>query len=125
MLARRYLPAPNPQPADGQRTELDPIGVLLLGLAVICILVPFIEQRTWHSPLRPLLFVVAAVLLVAWVLHERRYGRTREPVVSLDLFKIRSYVLGAGVGTAVLRRLHRDVLHPHASTCRSGCTTRR
>jgi MFS family permease len=42
--------------------------------------------------------VVAAVLAVFWVLHERRYGRTREPVVSLDLFKIRSYVLGAGVG---------------------------
>ncbi len=98
MLARRYLPPPNPQPADGQRTELDPIGVLLLGLTVICILVPFIEQRTWHSTLRPLLFVVAAVLAVIWVLHERRYGRTREPVVSLDLFKIRSYVLGAGVG---------------------------
>ena len=63
-----------------------------------CILVPFIEQRSWHSPLRPALFGVAAVLLVAWVLHERRYGRDREPVVSLDLFAIRSYVLGAGVG---------------------------
>ena len=71
---------------------------MLLGLTVICILVPFIEQRTWHSPLRPSLFAVAAVLAVIWVLHERRYGRTREPVVSLDLFKIRSYVLGAGVG---------------------------
>ena len=98
VLARRYLPPPNARPADAARTELDPIGVVLLGLTVICILVPFIEQRTWHSPLRPSLFVVAAVLAVFWVLHERRYGRTREPVVSLDLFKIRSYVLGAGVG---------------------------
>ena len=50
--------------------------------------------------------MVAAVLAVLWVLHERRYGRTREPVVSLDLFKIRSYVLGAGRRPAVLRRLH-------------------
>ena len=33
-----------------------------------------------------------------WVLHERRYGRTREPLVSLDLFRIRSYALGAPVG---------------------------
>jgi len=32
------------------------------------------------------------------VLHERRYGRTREPLVSLDLFRIRSYALGAPVG---------------------------
>ena len=70
----------------------------LLGLTVICLLVPFIEQRTWHSALRPALFPVAAVLAGLWVLHERRYGRTREPVVSLDLFQIRSYVLGAGVG---------------------------
>jgi MFS family permease len=38
------------------------------------------------------------VLLVLFVLHERRYGRTREPLVSLDLFRIRSYVLGAPVG---------------------------
>ncbi len=96
VLARRYLPAAAPRPAE--RTALDPVGVLLLGAAVICVLVPFIEQRTWHSPLRLALFPLAAVLLGVWVLHERRYGRTREPVVNLSLFKIRSYVLGAGVG---------------------------
>jgi hypothetical protein len=33
-----------------------------------------------------------------WVLHERRYRRTREPLVSLELFRIRSYVLGAPLG---------------------------
>lgn len=58
----------------------------------------FIEQRSWDSPLRSLLFPVAAVLFVLFVLHERRYGRTREPLVSLELLKLRSYVLGAGVG---------------------------
>jgi EmrB/QacA subfamily drug resistance transporter len=98
IMARRYLPAPEPRPADAGRTELDPVGVALLGLTVICILVPFIEQQTWHSPLRPALFGVAAVLAVVWVLHERRYGRTHEPVVNLSLFGIRSYVLGTGVG---------------------------
>ena len=98
MLARRYLPAPPPRVKDAPRTALDPLGVALLGLAVVCVLVPFIEQRTWHSPLRPALFPIAALLIVAWVLHERRYGREQEPVVSLDLFAIRSYVLGAGVG---------------------------
>jgi EmrB/QacA subfamily drug resistance transporter len=99
LLARRYLPAPEERPADAERTELDPVGVLLLGLTVICVLVPFIEERTWHSPLRPALFGVAAVVAVLWVLHERRYARTREPAFSLDLFGIRSYVLGVGVGT--------------------------
>ncbi len=96
VLARRYLPASVPRTA--KRTALDPIGVLVLGAAVVCLLVPFIEQRTWHSSLRLVLFPVSVVLLVLWVLHERRYGRDREPVVSLDLFRIRSYVLGAGVG---------------------------
>jgi EmrB/QacA subfamily drug resistance transporter len=96
LLARRYLPAPTP--AERRRQAMDPLGVVLLGLAVVCILVPFIEQRSWHSPLRPALFVVAALLLVVWVLHERRYGREREPVVNLTLFRIRSYVLGVGVG---------------------------
>ena len=56
------------------------------------------EQRTWHGPLRLALFPLAAVLLIAWVLHERRYARTREPLVSLELFRIRSYALGAPVG---------------------------
>src|SRR4051794_14053738 len=96
LLARRYLPAPTT--AERRRQALDPLGVVLLGAAVVCILVPFIEQRTWHSPLRLALFPLGAVLLALWVLHERRYGRDREPLVSLDLFRIRSYVLGAPVG---------------------------
>ena len=96
LFARMYLPAPTA--AERRPQALDPLGVVLLGAAVVCILVPFIEQRTWHSPVRLALFPLAAVLLVAWVLHERRYSRTREPLVSLDLFRIRSYALGAPVG---------------------------
>jgi EmrB/QacA subfamily drug resistance transporter len=97
-LAPRFLPAPRDRPNQGQAAHLDPLGVLLLGLSVICVLVPFVEQRTWHSPLRPLLFPIAAVLAGLWILHERRYGRDHEPLVSLDLFRIRSYVLGTAVG---------------------------
>jgi predicted MFS family arabinose efflux permease len=96
LLARRYLPAPTA--AEHRPQALDPLGVVLLGAAVLSILVPFIEQSAWHSPLRLALFPLGAVLLVAWVLHERSYARTREPLVSLDLFRIRSYVLGAPVG---------------------------
>jgi EmrB/QacA subfamily drug resistance transporter len=96
LLARMYLPAPTP--ANHRRQAMDPLGVVLLGAAILCILVPFIEQRTWHSPLRLALFPLGALLLIVWVLHERHYGRTREPLVSLDLFRIRSYALGAPVG---------------------------
>ncbi|HET9104380.1 MAG TPA: MFS transporter [Solirubrobacteraceae bacterium] len=97
LLARRYLPESAPEQRE-KRSQLDPLGVLLLGLTVICLLVPFIELRSWHSPLRPLLYPLAAVFAVVWVGHERRYGRRHEPLVSLDLFQIRTYVLGAGVG---------------------------
>jgi hypothetical protein len=96
LLARRYLPAPTA--AERRPQALDPLGVLLLAATVAAFLVPFIEQRTWDSPLRVALFPLGAVLLVVWVLHERRYAHTREPLVSLDLFRIRSYALGAPVG---------------------------
>jgi EmrB/QacA subfamily drug resistance transporter len=97
-LGRRYLPAPSRRPAHAPRTDLDPLGVLLLGLAVVCVLVPLIEQHTWDSPLRPLLYPISALFGFLWVVHERRYGREHEPVMSLDLFRIRSYVLGIGIG---------------------------
>ena len=96
VLARRYVPGPAPR--DGRPTELDPVGVVLLGAAVVCVLVAFIEQRSWDSPLRLALFPLGGVLLGLWVAHERRYGRTHEPVVSLDLFKLASYTRGALVG---------------------------
>jgi EmrB/QacA subfamily drug resistance transporter len=96
LLARRYLPAPTA--AERRPQSLDPLGVLLLGAAVVSILVPFIEQDTWRSSLGPPLLSLGVALLVVWVLHERRYGRSHEPLVSFDLFRIRSYVLGAPVG---------------------------
>ena len=99
LLGRRYLPAPPARETEQQgHTELDPLGVALLALTVVCILVPFIEEQTWHSALRPLLWPIGACFAALWFLHERRYGRHHEPVMSLDLFRIRSYVLGMGVG---------------------------
>src|SRR4029079_5345701 len=47
LLARRYLPAPTA--AEHRPHAFDPLGVVLLGAAVVSILVPFIEQRTWDS----------------------------------------------------------------------------
>ncbi|MGZ6622798.1 MAG: MFS transporter, partial [Solirubrobacteraceae bacterium] len=122
LLARRYLPAPTA--AERRPQALDPLGVVLLGAAVLCVLVPLIEQRAWHSPLRLALFPLAAVLLVMWVLHARRYGRTREPLVSLDLFRIRSYVLGAPWASSSSPGSSRSS-SSSPSTCSSGWTTPR
>jgi MFS family permease len=110
LLARRYLPAPTA--AERRPQALDPLGVVLLGAAVVCILVPFIEQRTWHSPLRLALFPLAAVLLVSWVLHERRYGRPRAARVARPVPDPPLRARRPG-GPHALRRVRSDVLHPH------------
>jgi EmrB/QacA subfamily drug resistance transporter len=93
-LAVRLIPHVR---ATGRRESLDPVGVGLLGAAVVCVLLPVIEQHQWGSQ-RLLLFPAAALLGVAWVVWEARYARRSEPVVDLTLFRERGYALGAGVG---------------------------
>jgi hypothetical protein len=73
--------------------------VILVGAVVGCLIVPFIEQQTWHSPVRPLLFPVAAALLAIFVWWEWRYkARGREPVVDFSLFTRMSYSAGTVIG---------------------------
>jgi len=97
-LARRYLPK-----ADaGPKQSLDPIGVLLFGAAMFFVLLPLVSgsqddslsERPWW------LLGVSAVLLVVFVLWERHWtSRSRETLLDLSLVKVRSYVLGLGLGT--------------------------
>ncbi len=95
VLARRLVPhAPRDRATVGGE-DLDPVGVLLLGLAVLLVILPFIEQQTWHSPVRVWLFPGAAVLFVVFTLWERRYlARGRQPVVDFRLFARMSYTVG-------------------------------
>jgi len=73
--------------------------VLLLGLTVLFVIFPFIEQQQWHSPLRPLMFPVAAVLGALFIWWDLRYlRRGRDPVVNLRLFGIPSYRNGVLLG---------------------------
>jgi EmrB/QacA subfamily drug resistance transporter len=98
LLAHKLIPH-RPRERSRSSSDLDPVGVVLLGAAVTCVLLPLIEQHTWHSPLRLLLYPAAALLLAAFLGWERAYrARGREPVVDLALFQHRSYVLGTGVG---------------------------
>ncbi|MEW9554022.1 MFS transporter [Nonomuraea sp. NPDC050783] len=81
---------------DGRRNEsMDPVGVLLLGLGVACLLLPFIQQHQWHSQAKWLLVPAALLVLAAFVAWERVYRR--EPLVDLSLFRKRSYSLGSAI----------------------------
>jgi EmrB/QacA subfamily drug resistance transporter len=90
ILGWRWIPGRSG--AAKRRESLDPVGVLLLGTGVVVLLLPLVERKRWY------LIAVAAVLLVAFVLWERRHGRHSQPVVDLGLFRRQSYTLGALIG---------------------------
>ncbi|WP_133725994.1 MFS transporter [Nesterenkonia aurantiaca] len=80
-------------PARGL-ARLDPLGVVLLSIAVLLLMLPFIAFR---SPLGGLLAVAGLGVLVLWALWERRLGRrdAAAPMVNLELFTLPSYTLNS------------------------------
>lgn len=98
VMAARYLPAAE----QGRKQSLDPVGVLLFGAAMFFVLLPVVEggqsaplsQRPWW------LLGVSVALLALFVIWERRWTAKRhETLVDLTLVRLRSYVLGLGLGT--------------------------
>ena len=99
ILAVRTVPHRRRQ--KGERTDYDPVGAVVLGLATLLVLLPFVESRTWSGGLKWTLLVPAALLGVLFVRWERWYGRRgREPMVDLALFGRRSYTFGAALALA-------------------------
>ncbi|MYS14378.1 MFS transporter, partial [Streptomyces sp. SID4982] len=75
LLARRLLPdTPDAKPVRLRR--LDPVGVLLLGAAVLALLLPFVQSQQWPGNGKYLLVPLAAVLLAVFVWWERRCARS-------------------------------------------------
>ncbi len=96
VLALRWLPA-----RSGRRpsASLDPVGVVLLGAAVLLLLLPLVQERSWQGSTKWLLIPVGLVLLALFVGWERRYARAgKEPMVQLDLFRVPSYAFGTSIG---------------------------
>lgn len=78
--------------------KLDPVGSLLLGLAVFAVLFPFMEARA--SALTWLLLPLGLMLVAAWVRWERYYARLgRSPMVDLNIFSTHSFTNGALIMT--------------------------
>ncbi|CAM5199464.1 Riboflavin transporter RibZ [Castellaniella defragrans] len=73
--------------------SLDPIGSLLLGLAVLAILFPFVESRA--SMMSWLLLPLGMALTFTWIKWERRYARLGgTPMVDLKIFSTPSFSNG-------------------------------
>ena len=93
-LSARWLDLGPSRTATQRRShDLDPIGAVMLAVAVLTVMLPFMlaEQYTAAWALLP----VGLVLMAAWVQWERRYqARGRAPMVDMRLFRIRSYSLG-------------------------------
>ncbi|WP_372699748.1 MFS transporter [Arthrobacter sp. JSM 101049] len=73
--------------------DLDPIGALLLGLAVLALLLPFVQGKStvWTWMLLP----IGLLLVAGWLAWERRYrDRGRSPMVDLHLFRTGSFTFG-------------------------------
>jgi EmrB/QacA subfamily drug resistance transporter len=97
LLATRLLP-PTPRSVVG--SEIDVVGAVLLGLAVLCVLLPIVQsdsgglRRLWW------LFPLAVVLGLVFVRWERgRVRRDRAPLLDTRLFtETPGYSAGAMLG---------------------------
>jgi EmrB/QacA subfamily drug resistance transporter len=96
LLARRWLPAPPPRPAEaGPPARLDLAGAGLLGGAVLLVLLAAIQYGDTRRPAWLLLALPAPAVAAAFLGWERRVlARAGHPLVDLRLFAIRSYSLG-------------------------------
>jgi EmrB/QacA subfamily drug resistance transporter len=95
-VAWRLLPGPGD--AAKNRHDYDPVGVVLLGVGVVVLLLPFVQDQTWKGELKWLLVPVALSILAGFVIWELRYSRRgKEGVVELALFKLRSYSFGVSM----------------------------
>lgn len=93
-LSTRWLNlGPSRTSTQRRSHDLDPVGAVMLAVAVLTVMLPFMlaEQYAAAWALLP----VGLVLTAAWVVWERRYqARGRAPMVDMRLFRIRSYSLG-------------------------------
>lgn len=105
-FALRLLPAR--QPHEGKGGELDLAGIVLLGLAVFCLMLPFVLTTGGpdDDPARWLLLLGVPVFGGAFIWWENRYRRSgKSPVVHFSLFRESSYRNGLLVATAYFAAL--------------------
>ncbi|HET7305855.1 MAG TPA: MFS transporter [Segeticoccus sp.] len=97
LLAFRYIRARHENGRAGE--DLDPVGVVLLGAAVLAVLLPLVQERQWPGPTKWWLLLVGVALFGAFAWWEHRHAsRGGAPLVDLGLFRIESYSSGVTIG---------------------------
>ena len=99
VLALRFLPRAEPRD-DSLRSQIDSVGAVLLGLAVLAVLLPVVEAMS--HPATPLWFLVllSPLATVAFVRWERGVvRRDGEPLLDVRLFgQAPGYLHGIALG---------------------------
>jgi len=101
VMAARLLPPGEPREGS-VRSQIDSVGAALLGVAVLCVLLPIVEAMS--DPSGPLWFLMllGPVFGYAFVRWERRVVRRGgAPLLDVDLFsRAPGYASGIVLGTA-------------------------
>lgn len=98
LISLRRTAAGSDNAPTAVKGSMDVVGSLLLGLAVLAVLFPFVESQT--SPLMWLLIPVGLILVYLWVRWEKRFARSgRSPMVDLKIFSTRSFTNGSIIVT--------------------------
>jgi EmrB/QacA subfamily drug resistance transporter len=100
LFALRLLPAR--QRHEKKHTELDLVGILILGIGIFCLMLPFVLTTGGpdDDPARWFWLVGFAVASVAFYFWERRYlAHGKSPVVDFGLFRLASYRNGILIAT--------------------------
>ncbi len=78
------------------KLDLDPLGMALLCLTVLCLMLPFMLTHTW----RWLLLILAFILGGLWYTWEKCYkARGHIPMVDLEMFHLKSFSFSVGIST--------------------------
>ncbi|EYT65246.1 arabinose ABC transporter permease [Dietzia sp. UCD-THP] len=80
------VPAPAAPPTRPRRLDVDPVGIVLLGAAVLSVMLPFLNRGA--NPAMWALVPLGVALLGAFAWWERRYERIgRPPLVNPEIFR--------------------------------------
>jgi MFS transporter, DHA2 family, multidrug resistance protein len=99
IMIKMYIFDPPYLKAESRKVDYWGIGMLAVGIGALQFVLDKGQQEDWFSSnLIVALSIVAAVTLVALIIHELR---TPDPIVDLRVFKIRSYAVGVFLMTIV------------------------